>query len=132
MLDKFSPHFFAHPGILTHSSGNHGQAVAYASSIAALPSIVVVTKNTPKVKARLRRRIHLAFPLITIAFLQTSAIEGYGAEVVKCDTSPSSRVEVCKKIAEEKPGFKMVPSSDHVDVIAGQGTIALELHEQVT
>ena len=37
-------------GIVTHSSGNHGQAVAYASSIASLPSFVVVTENTPKVK----------------------------------------------------------------------------------
>ena len=41
-------------GIVTHSSGNHGQAVAYASSIAALPSIVVVTQDTPQVKVRWR------------------------------------------------------------------------------
>ena len=51
--------------------------------------------------------------------------------MVKCDTSPSARVETCAKIAEDNPGFKMVPSSDDVDVIAGQGTIALELHEHV-
>ena len=51
--------------------------------------------------------------------------------MVKCGASPTSRVQTCEKITEEKPGFKMVPSSDDVDVIAGQGTIALELHEQV-
>ena len=52
--------------------------------------------------------------------------------MVKCEASPTSRVEMCEKIARDNPGFKIVPSSDDVDVIAGQGTIALELHEQVS
>ena len=52
--------------------------------------------------------------------------------MVKCKASPTSRVEMCEKITEDNPGFKMVPSSDDVDVIAGQGTMALELHEQVS
>ena len=62
---------------------------------------------------------------------QCSAIEGYGAKLVKCEVSPTSRKETCQRIADENPGFKIVHPYDDVNVIAGQSTIALELHEQV-
>jgi len=98
-------------GIVTHSSGNHGQAVAYACSVASVPCTVVVPKDTPQIKC--------------------SAITGYGAKLVKCEVSPTSRKETCQKIADENPGFQIVHPYDDVNVIAGQSTIALELHEQV-
>ncbi|MPC15634.1 putative serine racemase [Portunus trituberculatus] len=61
----------ASPGVVTHSTGNHGQAVAYAAKCAGLPCSVVVPRDTPKVKC--------------------SAIEEYGAELVFCEPSPRSR-----------------------------------------
>ena len=88
-------------GIVTHSSGNHGQAVAWASSkeVANLPCTVVVPKGTPQVKC--------------------DAITGYGAELVFCENSPTSRKEKCEKIFSET-GRHIVNSSDDYDVLAGQ------------
>ena len=95
---------------MTHSSGNAGQAVAWASSIAGVPCAVVVPEGTPQVKC--------------------DAIRGYGAELVFCESSPTARKETCAKIAEETGKIIVHPYDDY-DVIAGQGTVALELHEQV-
>lgn len=97
-------------GFVTHSSGNHGQAVSYASSIVQRPCVVVVPQGTPKNK--------------------TDAIEHYGAELLFCGPMPNDRVEMCNKMSEER-GFFIVPPYDHRDVIAGQGTIAVEFLEQV-
>lgn len=98
------------PGVVTHSSGNHGQAVAWAAGMAGVKSCVVIPRTAPKVKA--------------------AAIEGYGAELVFCEPNPQSRAETCAKLAKER-GFEIVNSSDHYDIIAGQGTMAVELLEQV-
>ena len=99
------------PGFVTHSSGNHGQALAYASSqVAGLPCSIVVPNNTPKAKC--------------------NAIKGYGAELAFCEPNPTSRQETCTKIANET-GKVYIPSSNSYDVMAGQGTIAYEMHEQV-
>ncbi|XP_042891086.1 probable serine racemase isoform X2 [Penaeus japonicus] len=98
------------PGVVTHSSGNHGQAVAYAAKCADLPCSVVVPKGTPKVKC--------------------DAIVSYGAELVFCEPSPAARKEVCAQIAE-KTGKAIIHPFDNYNVMAGQGTIALELLEEV-
>ncbi|CAH1793240.1 unnamed protein product [Owenia fusiformis] len=97
-------------GIVTHSSGNHGQAVAWAARLADLPCCVVVPQGTPEVKAQ--------------------AIKGYGADLVYCDPSPTSRVETCDKIAKDK-GYFIVHPYDQYNTIAGQGTMAVEFLEEV-
>ena len=88
-------------GIVTHSSGNHGQAVAWAASkdVANLPCTVVVPENTPKIKC--------------------DAILGYGAELVFCENSPTSRKETCAKISAET-GKHIVHPYDDYDILAGQ------------
>ncbi|KAK7074259.1 hypothetical protein SK128_008198 [Halocaridina rubra] len=97
-------------GVVTHSSGNHAQAVAYAAQCAGLDCSVVIPHDAPKVKCE--------------------AIRDYGAELIFCEPSPSSRIETCEKVARET-GKTIIRSSDNYNVIAGQGTIALEFLEQV-
>ncbi|CAL4067384.1 unnamed protein product [Meganyctiphanes norvegica] len=97
-------------GVVTHSSGNHGQAVAYAAKCASLKCSVVVPKGTPKVKC--------------------DAITGYGANLVFCEPSPQSRKDTCAKIASET-GQAIIHPFDNYNVMAGQGTIASEFHDQV-
>ena len=98
-------------GMVTHSSGNHGLAVAYACSekVGNVPCTVVVTKDTPEIKC--------------------GAIRSYGADLVFCETSPTSRKEICSKISTEK-GYEIVHSSDDYHVIAGQATISYEMMEK--
>ncbi|XP_045591433.1 serine racemase isoform X2 [Procambarus clarkii] len=98
------------PGVVTHSSGNHGQAVAYAAKCAGLACSVVVPRGTPKVKC--------------------DAIKEYGAELVYCEATPASRQAVCAEI-EARTGRAVIHPFDNYDVMAGQGTIALELLEEV-
>ncbi|XP_071512938.1 serine racemase-like isoform X2 [Panulirus ornatus] len=98
------------PGVVTHSSGNHGQAVAYAAKCAGLPCSVVVPKGTPKVKC--------------------DAIKDYGANLVFCEATPEARKTTCAEIAT-KTGKAVIHPFDNYDVMAGQGTIALELLEEV-
>jgi len=98
------------PMVVTHSSGNHGQAVAWASKQLALPCTVVVPEGTPVAKCE--------------------AIRGYGAELVFCTPTPTGRKETADKIAAETNGIIIHPY-DNYNVIAGQGTIGLELLEEV-
>ncbi|XP_043228687.1 beta-hydroxyaspartate dehydratase-like [Amphibalanus amphitrite] len=98
------------PGIVTHSSGNHGQATAYAAALAGLPCTVVVPRDTAAVKV--------------------DAIRAYGAHVLLCEPTVDARREVCAAVAA-RTGFTVAESSDSWDTMAGQGTIALELLEQV-
>ncbi|KAL5016660.1 hypothetical protein ScPMuIL_006249 [Solemya velum] len=97
-------------GVVTHSSGNHGQALAWAAAMGGLESSVVVPNNTPKIKQE--------------------AIQGYGATLALCEPNPVSRKETCDKISKEK-GYEVISSCDHPCVIAGQGTMAFEILEQV-
>ncbi|CAF0859912.1 unnamed protein product [Adineta ricciae] len=97
-------------GFVTHSSGNHGQALAYAASIVKRACVVVVPQGTPKNKI--------------------DAIERYGAELVVCEPTPASRTATSLQISQERD-YLMIPPFDHRDVIAGQGTIAVELLEQL-
>ncbi|XP_052074140.1 probable serine racemase [Mytilus californianus] len=96
-------------GVVTHSSGNHGQATAWASRMSGVECSVIIPKKASKVKA--------------------AAIKGYGAELIFCEPYPSGRKETCDKIVKEK-GYAIVHTADH-DIIAGQGTMAVELLEEV-
>ncbi len=93
-------------GVLTWSSGNHAAALAAAGQLLTTPVTVVLPKNA------------LAF--------KRAAVEGYGAEIIPCE--PAEREEVGHRLAEER-GLTIIPPYDHDDVIAGQGTAALELIE---
>ncbi|MFC4011724.1 threonine/serine dehydratase [Nonomuraea purpurea] len=95
-------------GVVTHSSGNHGQALAYAAKEFGVPCVVVVPEGTPRVK--------------------TDAIRGWGAEVVV--VPPEQRESVAEKTAAER-GLTLVPPYDHPAIIAGQGTVGLEIVEDL-
>ncbi len=93
-------------GVITHSSGNHGQALALAARTRGIPATIVMPVNAASVKM--------------------AAIAGYGATIVESGPSLADREA---KVAElqAQSGANYVPPFDHPDVIAGQGTAALEL-----
>lgn len=95
-------------GVVTHSSGNHGAAVAYAAALRGVPAVVVMPDDAPRVKVE--------------------AVRGYGAEVVLC--ARAVRDETSQRIVEER-GMTLVHPFDDARVIAGQGTAALELLQDV-
>ncbi|WP_088893824.1 threo-3-hydroxy-L-aspartate ammonia-lyase [Leptolyngbya ohadii] len=97
-------------GVLTFSSGNHAQAIALAGKLLNIPTAIVMPQDAPAVKQ--------------------AATSGYGAEVILYDRASTKREELCQQIAEER-GAVIIPPYDHPDVIAGQGTAAKELIEQV-
>jgi threonine dehydratase len=91
-------------GVVAYSSGNHAQAVAYAAAAFGVPAHIVMPEETPAVKV--------------------SATRSHGAEVVLCGAGQR------EKVADEvvaRTGGVLVPPFDHPDVIAGQGTIGLEI-----
>ncbi|HQZ18741.1 MAG TPA: threo-3-hydroxy-L-aspartate ammonia-lyase [Vicinamibacteria bacterium] len=93
-------------GVLTFSSGNHAQAIALSGRLLSVPTVVVMPNDAPAVKVRATRE--------------------YGAEVVLYDKHEITREALGKKISDER-GLVTIPPYDHADVIAGQGTAALEL-----
>ena len=96
-------------GIVTHSSGNHGQAVAYAAAIRSIPAVVVMPNHAPTVKI--------------------DAVSGYGAEIVFCEQAErESKVSAI----HEQTGAVVIHPFDDPAVIAGQGTATLELVNQVS
>jgi threonine dehydratase len=98
-------------GVVAFSSGNHAQAVALAGRLLGVPTTIVMPADAPAVKV--------------------AATRGYGAEVVLYDRARGeSREQVAERLAREK-GAAVVPPFDHADVIAGQGTAAKELLEDV-
>jgi serine racemase len=97
-------------GCVTHSSGNHGQALAWAANYANIESVVVVPKGTPENKIQ--------------------AIKGYNGRVEICEANPVARAEACERISQEECKV-IIPPYDDYDVICGQGTLALEFLEQV-
>ena len=99
----------ARRGVATHSSGNHGQALALAARLRGVPAHVVMPEDVAAVKRR--------------------AVEGYGARVVSCAATLAAREEAAARLVAET-GATSVHPYDHPDVIAGQGTAALELLEQ--
>ena len=97
-------------GVLTFSSGNHAQAIALSGRLLSVPTVVVMPNDAPAVKVRATRE--------------------YGAEVVLYDKNETTREALGKRLADER-GLVTIPPYDHVDVIAGQGTAALELIREV-
>jgi threonine dehydratase len=96
-------------GVVTHSSGNHAQALACAGSIVGVPVTVVMPRTAPAVKKR--------------------ATEGYGAEVVPCEPTLAAREAAVASLIDTR-GLTLIHPFDNWHVIAGQGTCALELMEQ--
>ncbi|XP_070572545.1 LOW QUALITY PROTEIN: serine racemase-like [Ptychodera flava] len=96
--------------VVTHSSGNHGQALALAAKMKNVPAFIVMQNISPKIKV--------------------TAVKGYGATVVECEPGEKSREETKDKVAKEQ-GAIFISSSQHPDVIAGQGTMGVELLNQV-
>lgn len=97
-------------GVITYSSGNHAQALALAGQLLGVAVTVVMPDNAPAVKRR--------------------ATEGYGGEVVSYDPLRERREDIGRRLAAER-GLSLIPPYDHAGVIAGQGTTALELFEEV-
>ncbi len=97
-------------GVVTYSSGNHAQAVALAGRILGVPATIVMPADAPQVKL--------------------TATRGYGGEVVTYDRAKESREELGRRLAAER-GLTVLPPYDHPHVIAGQGTAAKELFEEV-
>ena len=100
----------ARRGVVTHSSGNHGAAIAYAARCRGIPAFVVMPENAPAVKQANVRR--------------------FGASVRLCAPTVAAREATCDAVAVET-GATLVHPFDDPDVIAGQGTAALELLEDV-
>lgn len=96
--------------VCTHSSGNHGAAVAYAARLCGLPATVVVPRGTPAVKQ--------------------DAIAHYGGRVVICDPTIDAR-EASSAQVQAETGAAFIPPYNHPAVISGQGTCCLELLAQV-
>lgn len=96
-------------GVITYSSGNHGQALAYAASRLGVPAVVVMPTTAPEVKIKGAR--------------------DFGAEVQFCGTTSLERKAAAEAVAAER-GLTIVPPFDHPDIIAGQGTTGLEILRQ--
>src|SRR5256884_1373287 len=100
----------ARRGVATHSSGNHGAALARAAKLRGIPAHIVMPSNSAKVKVR--------------------AVESYGAHIVFCETTEAARESACADVIA-KTGATLIHSFENEDVIAGQGTAAVELLEDV-
>ncbi|MFW9925125.1 MAG: threonine/serine dehydratase [Candidatus Thorarchaeota archaeon] len=98
-------------GVITHSSGNHAQALALAARIVGIKVVIVMPENAPKVKV--------------------AATKGYGAEIVVCGSKPGDREEAVKPLIE-KFGYTLIHPSDDLRVIAGAGSAAYELIKDVS
>jgi threonine dehydratase len=95
-------------GVVAFSSGNHAQGVALAARLLGAPAVIVMPSDAPALKL--------------------AATRGYGAEVVTYDRERMNRAELAASIAAER-GATLVPPYDHPAIIAGQGTLAIELVE---
>ncbi len=97
-------------GVITYSSGNHAQAVALVGQMMNIQTTIVMPNNAPAIKR--------------------AATKDYGATIVEYDPEKASREEIAKEL-EKQNGFTMIPPYDHTQVIAGQGTAALEMFEEI-
>ena len=102
------PRDVARQGVGTHSSGNHGAALAFAAKRRNIPCTVVMPHAAPQVKI--------------------DAVRGYGADIVFCEQTERGEVTARE---QERRGFTLIHPFEHPDVIAGQGTVALELIDAV-
>jgi threonine dehydratase len=101
----------ASAGVATHSSGNHAQALALAARLRGIPSHIVMPENSPKVKV--------------------AAVRGYGARIVFCAPTQKDREQTLERVVAET-GATFIHPYNNPGIIAGQGTCALELLEQVS
>ncbi len=108
-ISRLSPEQLAR-GVAAYSSGNHAQAVALAASMAGTKAVILMPEDAPPTKV--------------------AATKGYGAEVLTYDRYTGDRTALATALAEER-GVALIPPYDHYDVMAGQGTVALELIEEV-
>ncbi|NDJ52843.1 MAG: pyridoxal-phosphate dependent enzyme, partial [Chloroflexi bacterium] len=97
-------------GVITYSSGNHAQAVALVSQMLGIDARIVMPNNAPLTKR--------------------AATEGYGARVIPYDPAEADRREIAEGLSAEY-GYIVIPPFDHPQIIAGQGTAALELFQDV-
>jgi len=97
-------------GVATHSSGNHAAALALAAKIHDIPAYIVMPENAPRVKRE--------------------AVYGYGAKIYFCEPTLEAREQTLKSIVN-KTGATFIHPYDNVQVIAGQGTVAMEFLEQM-
>ena len=107
-LSRLSPEQ-ASKGVVAWSSGNHAQGVAKAGSLLGIKTVIVMPEDAPKVKIERTKR--------------------FGGEVVLYDRYSGDREAIARQVAAER-GAIVVPSYDHEDIIAGQGTVGLEIVEQ--
>ncbi len=101
----------ARRGVATHSSGNHGAAVARAAKLRGIPAHIVMPSNSAKVKIR--------------------AVESYGAHIVFCEPTEKAREATCAEAIKET-GATLIHSFENENVVTGQGTAAVELLEDVS
>lgn len=108
-LSRFTPEQ-RRAGAVAYSSGNHAQAVALSAQLLGMPATIVMPHDAPAAKV--------------------AATKGYGGEVVAYDRYTEDREEIGRALAAER-GLTLIPPYDHPHVIAGQGTAAKELFEEV-
>ncbi len=96
-------------GVVTHSSGNHAAALARAARMRGIPAWIVMPSNAPETKK--------------------AAVRSYGGQITECEPTLAARESTAKAILE-KTGATLVHPYDNLRVIAGQGTVALEILEQ--
>ena len=108
-VDRLDPAARAR-GVITYSSGNHGQAVAFAAHRRGIRAAIVMPETTPQAKVE--------------------GVKRWGGEVVFAGTTSEHRFAKAKEMAERE-GLTIIPPFDHPDIIAGQGTVGLEIAEQL-
>ena len=97
-------------GVIAFSSGNHAQAIALSAQLLGIPAVILMPLDAPQAKI--------------------DATRGYGGEVIQFDRFKQDREVLTREIAAQR-GMTLIPPYDHADVIAGQGTAAKELFEEV-
>ena len=97
-------------GVITHSSGNHAQAIALVGRLLGIQTTIVMPDDAPLIKR--------------------AATEAYGASIVGYNPQEATREKISEDL-ERKHGYVLIPPYDHVDIVAGQATAALELFEEV-
>ena len=97
-------------GVITHSSGNHAQAIALVGRLLGVQTTIVMPQDAPAIKR--------------------AATAAYGATIVDYDPVKSTREKISHDL-KSKHGYKLIPPYDHIDIVAGQGTAALEIFDQV-
>jgi len=104
------PHTVRQHGVITYSSGNHGQAVAYAAKQFGVRAVIVMPETAPAVKVE--------------------GVKRWGGEVVLAGRTSEDRRQKAEELAARE-GLAVVPPFDHPDIVAGQATVALEIVEQL-